>query len=207
MNEKIKTMLLNLFLMILSGFLANNLPISIYIFKINSPKILNSFDIAFYTTLFSILIEIINEIINKQRMKVKLSLIARQQENQKLIVRPDMVTSNIEVLIKINITGSTRKPYSKLVTKFPDYFTLQLSRGHSNFINIVENRIEMDLLKLTTTVQQKNVSFEREVEFNISLDSHNVGNSDYIKFDFDRFISNPLINFDSTGLTIEQKGQ
>lgn len=203
MNEKIKTMLLNLFLMILSGFLANNLPISIYIFKINSPKILNSFDIAFYTTLFSILIEIIN----KQRMKVKLSLIARQQENQKLIVRPDMVTSNIEVLIKINITGSTRKPYSKLVTKFPDYFTLQLSRGHSNFINIVENRIEIDLLKLTTTVQQKNVSFEREVEFNISLDSHNVGNSDYIKFDFDRFISNPLINFDSTGLTIEQKGQ
>ena len=130
-----------------------------------------------------------------------------QQENQKLIVRPDMVTSNIEVLIKINITGSTRKPYSKLVTKFPDYFTLQLSRGHSNFINIVENRIEIDLLKLTTTVQQKNVSFEREVEFNISLDSHNVGNSDYIKFDFDRFISNPLINFDSTGLTIEQKGQ
>ena len=45
------------------------------------------------------------------------------------------------------------------------------------------------------------------MEFNISLDSYNVGNSDYIKFDFNRSISNPLINFDSTGLTIEQKGQ
>ena len=202
MNKKIKTMLLNLILMILSGFLAIKFPISIYIFKISSEKILNGFDIAIYTTFFSIFIEIIKYLMNKQRMNVKLTLIARQQENQKLIVRPDMVTSNIEVLIKINITGSTRKNYSKLVTKFPDYFTLQLSRGHSNFINIVENRIEIDLLKLTTTVQSKNVSFEREVEFNISLDSHNVGNSDYIMFNFDRFIRNPLINFDSTGLKI-----
>lgn len=144
---------------------------------------------------------------DKKQMKVTISIIERQQDTSRLVLRPESALENVELLLKISVSGVNRKGKSKLVMKLPNYFTLQVSRGASNFISTGDDAIELDLSKMTEPLSKKNLSIKREVEFNLSLDIHNVGNLDSIKFDFDNFIRNPLISLDSRGLTIEQKGQ
>ncbi|HFI0351741.1 TPA: hypothetical protein ACGOZT_001390 [Streptococcus suis] len=205
--KNIKNSLMNLILVITSGFLAYKIPLSAHILKINSDKILNGFDIAIYTTFFSIIMEALRYFFDKKQMKVTISIIERQQDTSRLVLRPESELENVELLLKISVSGVNRKGKSKLVMKLPNYFTLQVSRGASNFISTGDDAIELDLSKMTEPLSKKNLSIKREVEFNLSLDIHNVGNLDSIKFDFDNFIRNPLISLDSRGLTIEQKGQ
>lgn len=203
--NNIKNTLKNLIFAILSSLATHYFPLSSHLLKITSDKLLSSIDLAIYITVLNILWELFFSCIDKNKMKVKASIVNKRQDNNKFILRPNDSMENHEVLLKLAITGRKKKSNLKIRVSYPNYFTVQLSRGMFDFAKITENCIELDLQTMINSSSSE-INLHREIEFNLSLDQHNIGNKDTLKCLLDKCNINPLISFQSTELEIRQEG-
>ncbi|MFI3728897.1 hypothetical protein [Vagococcus fluvialis] len=207
---EIRSQFIKFVIVIASGVCAYFCPIAskYVLFNIQSEKILAGFDIAFFNTIFSILLALTKHALSKNRMKVRVVIKSSDQESGRLYLNNSMVDEEkmIDVAVNVDVSGKKRLCKKKLIIKCPDSYILQLEkRKNSSFIKevITSERYELDLDEMLMNSPEQNLSFSREVHFSLLLEEHNQGNKDVIKFEKERSFG--FITIDSVGLELIQK--
>lgn len=207
---EIRSQFIKFVIVIASGVCAYFCPIAskYVLFNIQSEKILAGFDIAFFNTIFSILLALSMHALSKNRMKVRVVIKSSDQESGRLYLNNSMVDEEqmIDVAVNVDVSGKKRLCKKKLIIKCPDSYILQLEkRKNSSFIKevITSELYELDLDEMLMNSPEQDLSFSREVHFSLLLEEHNQGNKDVIKFEKERSFG--FVTIDSVGLELIQK--
>ena len=171
MKNEIFKQIKQLIIVIISGVCSYFIPIAHFFVNIPDTKILTGFDIAIFSFIGNILFSAIDYFYKKNKLMIRISIEAIEQESDKLILYEKDIDKQWEVKANIKIEGKKRKcPLISL--KVPDCYLLQVQNNKSSsFVK------EISILQKSP---KEGISITREIKFILLLEEHNKGNNDYL---------------------------
>ncbi|MBO0457537.1 hypothetical protein JZO77_12430 [Enterococcus hulanensis] len=182
MKNDIKEQIEQLLIVIVSGILAYFFPLATKFLNINSETILAGFDIAFFSTLLNIIWLKIQTQLHKKMMKIEISIKSSEQESNKVYFSNE--TTVVDITVFIEVTGRKLKCKNNLILKCPESYVLQINRNVSYIEEIETSEIyEIDINKMMEKSSDFDIHLNRKIPFSISLEDHNKGDEDDLKFE------------------------
>lgn len=182
MKNEIFKQIKQLIIVIISGVCSYFIPIAHFFVNIPETKILTGFDIAIFSFIGNILFSAIDYFYKKNKLMIRISIEAIEQESDKLILYEKDIDKQWEVKANIKIEGKKRKcPLISL--KVPDCYLLQVQNNKSSsFVKEISTseEYEIDLNEILQKSPKDGISITREIKFILLLEEHNKGNNDYL---------------------------
>lgn len=182
MKNEIFKQLKQLSIVIISGICSYFIPVAHCFINIPNPKILTGFDIAIFSFIGNILFSAIEYWYKKNKLIIRISIEAIEQESDKLILYDKDTDKHLEIKANIRIEGKKRR--CPLITiKVPDCYLLQVQNNKSSsFVKEISasEEYEIDLNQILQKSPKEGISITREIKFILLLEEHNKGNKDFL---------------------------
>ncbi|EOS8017563.1 hypothetical protein DW630_RS03025, partial [Enterococcus hirae] len=145
MKNEIFKQIKQLIIVIISGVCSYFIPIAHFFVNIPDTKILTGFDIAIFSFIGNSLFSAIDYFYKKNKLMIRISIEAIEQESDKLILYDKDIDKQLEIKANIKIEGKKRKcPLISL--KVPDCYLLQVQNNKSSsFVKEISTSEEYEI--------------------------------------------------------------